>query len=396
MKKLMVIGATHTQVPLIRTAQRMGYYTIVAGIKGNYPGIDVADEACFVDIRDPKAVLEAAKALRIDGIATCCMDMGVRAVGYVCEAMGLCGLTERAALLSNQKLAMKEAFEKGGVRSPAFRKVSSEADLRKAWEELPQPVILKAVDLQASRGIYVCRSFQELEEAYREAMELTREDFCIVEQFVKGIDIGAQAFVYDGEIVFIVPHNDEVFTGSANKPIGHSAPLIADEATMTEVKRQCELAIRAIGLNNCAVNIDLLEAEDGGIYMIELTGRAGATCLPELVSLYFGVDYYEMIAAMAMGEDPREIFNRRPGTETANASRFLLAPRDGVVKSIRCDAAGDDIALLEIYAKPGDAVRAFQDGADRIGQTVVTGPTVQDCFARLDEISAQLRIEYED
>ncbi len=396
MKKLMILGATYTQVPLIRAAKRLGYHTIVAGIKGDYPGIAEADEACFVDIRDPHAVLNAAKQLEIDGIATCCMDMPVRALGYTAEQMGLVGLTEHAALLSNQKLAMKEAFVQGGVKSPLFRKVSSEEELRSAWDTLPHPVILKAVDLQASRGIYVCHSLEELSEAYCGAMALTRESFCIVEQFVKGIDIGAQAFVYQGEILFILPHNDEVFTGSANKPIGHSSPLKATPEMMEEVKHQCELAIRAIGLNNCAVNIDLIRADDGQIYMIELTGRAGATCLPELVSLYYGVDYYAMIAEMAMGEDPRIRFNARPGTETPNASRFLMAPKNGIVKSISCEAQGDDVALLDLYAKPGDEVHVFEDGKDRIGQVVVTGESVEACFARLDEIGASLKIEYRD
>lgn len=396
MKKIMIVGATYTQIPLIRAAREMGYHTIVAGIKGNYPGIPVADEACYVDIRDPQAVLEKARELDISGIATCCMDIGVRSVGLVCEKMGLCGLSEHAAVLSNQKLAMKEAFVVGGVKSPLFRKVADLEDLRRAWDELPHPVILKAVDQQASRGIFVCRDFEMLQNAFRQAMALTRESFCLVEQFIKGIDIGAQAFVYNGEILFILPHNDEVFSGSANKPIGHSAPLMADPDVLEETKRQCELAIRAIGLDNCAVNIDLIKADDGQIYMIELTGRAGATCLPELVSLYYSVDYYKMIVAMAMGEDPRVIFDARPGTETANASRFLMAPKNGVVDKIFCDAAGDDIALLDIYAKPGDEVHVFEDGKDRVGQVVVTGATVQDCFKRLDGISSELKIEYRD
>lgn len=397
MKKLMILGATYTQVPLVNTAKRLGYHAIVASTPGDYPAFACADEICHVDISNPKAVLEKAEALKIDGIATCCMDLPVRAVGYVSERMGLCGLTEQAALLSNQKLLMKDAFVKGGVKSPVYCKVSSEEELRQAWETLPQPVILKAVDLQASRGIYVCRTFEALQDAFRQAMSLTREDFCIVEQFITGIDIGAQAFVYNGEILFILPHNDEVFVGSANKPIGHSAPLLVSEDIMAETKKQCELAIRAIGLNNCAVNIDLILADDGQIYMVELTGRVGATCLPELVALYFDIDYYEMIVRMAMGEDPRPLFNARPGTETPNASRFLMADREGVLKElVNNNPASDDIALMDIYVKPGDKVRPFEDGKDRIGQVVVTGKDLETCFKRLDEIGENVTLVYED
>lgn len=397
MRKIMILGATYTQVPLVTTAKRLGYHTIVASIPGDYPAFAYADEICSVDITQPKEVFEKAQELQIDGIATCCMDSGVRTVGYVSERMGLCGLTEQAALLSNNKLLMKEAFVKGGVKSPAYCMVSNEAELRRAWETLPQPVILKAVDLQASRGIYVCRSFEMLEEAFRQAMKLTREDFCIVEQFITGIDIGAQAFVYHGEILFILPHNDEVFTGSANKPIGHSAPLQASAEVVAETKKQCQLAIRALGLNNCAINIDLLLADDGQVYMVELTGRVGATCLPELVALFYGVDYYEMIVKMAMGEDPRPIFYARSGKETANASRFLMANRKGILKElVNQNPPSDDIALMDVYVKPGDVVRPFEDGKDRIGQVVVTGKDLATCLKRLDEISEKIKLVYEE
>ncbi len=397
MKKLMVLGATFTQVPLIETAKRMGYHTIVASILGDYPGLRCADEICDVDISNPDAVLAKAKELNIDGIATCCMDLPVRALGKVCENMGLCGMSENAALLSNQKLLMKDAFVKGGVKSPAYRKVSTIADVEKTWAELPHPQILKAVDLQASRGIYVCNTLDELKNAFNEAMQLTREDFCIVEQFVKGIDIGAQAFVYNGEILFILPHNDEVYAGSANKPIGHSAPLLATDKVYKQTLEQCELAIRAMGLDNCAVNIDLIKTDDDEVYMIELTGRVGATGLPELVSLYYGINYYEMIVKTALGEDPRDIFNNRPEKVTPNASRFITSNANGILKQlINNNTPSDDIAMMDIFVSPGDKIRKFEDGKDRLGQVIVTGETLAKCFSRLDEIENNFTVEFAD
>ena len=37
--------------------------------------------------------------------------------------------------------------------------------------------------------------------------------------------------------------------------------------------------------------------------MIEITGRAGGTCLPEMVSIYYGINYYEAIVRLALGMD---------------------------------------------------------------------------------------------
>lgn len=41
--------------------------------------------------------------------------------------------------------------------------------------------------------------------------------------------------------------------------------------------------------------------------MIEITGRAGGTCLPEMVSIYYGINYYEAIVRLALGMDVQEM-----------------------------------------------------------------------------------------
>jgi biotin carboxylase len=163
------------------------------------------------------------------------------------------------------------------------------------------------------------------------------------------------------------------------------------DAAIQESKK----AILALGLDNCAVNIDLIE-KDGKVYVIELTGRAGATCLPELVSIYYGLDYYAMIATMAMGGDPRILFNAREGKHVANASRMLLSERSGVVKAIRNDVVMDEhIYDLSVIIKPGDTVNRFTNAKDRLGQVIVSGNTLEQCLQRMDQVLTQIKIEVE-
>ena len=57
MKKLMILGASYSQLPLINKAREMGIYTIAASTPGDWPGFDAADESAFVDISDPEAIL---------------------------------------------------------------------------------------------------------------------------------------------------------------------------------------------------------------------------------------------------------------------------------------------------------------------------------------------------
>ena len=85
-----------------------------------------------MDITDPEAVLKAAKEADIDGVATCCMDVGIRALGYVCEKMGLPGLSISAAEASCNKYLEKEAYIRHGVNTARFYKVQDKKDLEDA------------------------------------------------------------------------------------------------------------------------------------------------------------------------------------------------------------------------------------------------------------------------
>ena len=49
MKKILILGASIYQVPLIQTAKRFGFYTIVASIQGDYPGFALADKIYYIN-----------------------------------------------------------------------------------------------------------------------------------------------------------------------------------------------------------------------------------------------------------------------------------------------------------------------------------------------------------
>ena len=71
MKKLMILGASYSQLPLYEAAERLGIKTIAASTPGDWPGFQAADESTYTDISDPGAVMEAARKFQADGITTC-------------------------------------------------------------------------------------------------------------------------------------------------------------------------------------------------------------------------------------------------------------------------------------------------------------------------------------
>ena len=179
--KIMILGASYSQIPLIRAAKRLGYEALAVSIPGNYAGFAEADRIIYADISDPEAVLKAARDEKIDGITTCCMDVGIRAQGYVCGKLGLPGPGIFGTEASCDKSVEKEAYVRNGVNTAAYALVSDEEQLKKALTHLHFPVILKAVDLMGSKGIFRADSEEEALSCLHRSLNASRKDFCIVE-----------------------------------------------------------------------------------------------------------------------------------------------------------------------------------------------------------------------
>ena len=391
MKTIMVLGASRSQLPLLRAARRIGVRSIVVSTPGSWPGFAEADVSVYADIMDPEAVLASARQYSIDGITTCCMDRGVEAVGKVCSEMGLCGPSYGAAAAARNKALSKEAFCRSGVNTARFHRAASPKELETALKDLGLPVVVKAVDLMGSRGIFLCGTNEEAERAFAQAMEETRAGYVLVEEFLQGILFDAEAMIQNGKLVFCMLNDTRIIRTAVPTSIGHTIPFAMEELLGENAREQVFRAVRAIGLDNTAVDLDMM-AVDGEAYVIEVNGRAGASCLPEMVGLRYGTDYYEALIRLALGEDVAGMF-ARPDMEKAVMARMLCAKQDGIVR--RIDGLEKARALrhpsvrcrdLSLDIKEGDPVRKYANGRDRIGQVILEGASLPACEELLEQI----------
>lgn len=398
MKKILILGAGIYQVPLIKVAKKLGIYTIVASIPGNYPGFELADKVYYENTTDYRKILSIARREKIDGIVTAGTDVAVITIGKVCDALGLKGLSAEAAELATDKLLMKQCYEKYGVRSAKFRRVTfDDPNYANIISDLKLPVMFKSVDSSGSRGIIKVNSEDEFESARNYVLENTRSDYFVVEEYIEGEEFGAQAFVQDGKLEFILPHGDYVFKGDTGVPVGHFAPYNLDPSILEDAREQLIAAVRAMQLDNCAINADFILSE-GETYVLEIGGRSGATCLAELVSIYYGFDYYEKIVRMAIGEKVEFDIdvNSTKQDGVPNASMLLMSDKDGVIKSqADNNAPNPDIYEVQFDYEPGDEVHKFKVGPHRIGHVITKGKSLDDAVDLLHEALDNISIVVE-
>jgi len=386
MQKLMILGASIYQVPLIRTAKRMGLQTIVASIPGDYPGFSDADKVYFINTTDKEGILQVAKAEGISGICTSGTDVAVATIGYVNEKMGLAGISEDAAVRACDKYEMKEAFRKGGVSASRFIRVWTPEEAYRAADEIGYPVVVKCVDSSGSRGINVVEKRSGLREAYNEAIKYSRQKYVLIESKLGGVEIGVDGMVQNGEIKLIAPHQKYTYKyNGATIPAGHSYPYHCSDEVRAEIEKQVTLAVRALGLDNCAFNSDVFVDGDR-VYIIEMGGRAGATCIPELTSIHYGFDFYEKMIQNALGQtaDLSGSPDRKPCM-----AKLLMSPADGTISDIdeaALDALRAEGHVISLDYGVGHAVEKMYNGTTRIGHII----TETDDEAAVDRIMDEI------
>lgn len=393
MKTILILGAGRGQVGLYKAARAMGHRSVAVSIPGDYPGFAYADEIDYTNIMDAEAVLDAARRHDADAIVTACVDITVPALGYACDALGLCGISHEAATLCTNKLLMKRAFEECGVRTARFVEVMPGDDPDAKSSHLNYPLIVKAVDLAGSKGINIVMKGESLSDAVARTMSETHKEYCIIEEYIDGYEFSGTAFVADGEILFILPTGDVRYGENDEIPAGHYLPFDAEPSVIDDTLKQMAGGIRALGLDNCAVNCDLM-LMDGKVYILEMTGRMGANCMPELSSIYMGYDIYRMIIETALGERAfiQEITeDKRPCTPCF--AQMIVSEQAGTLKSVTIDDDCDADVLM--FAKPGDEIRKFACTSDCVGQVITQAATLEEARKKADEAVAKIHLELE-
>lgn len=391
-KRTLVLGAGRGQVGLISALQSLGA-TVVVGtqLRDDLPGISLADEVVECDLRDCEGVLSVAKDLNIEAVATSCMDTAMPALGVLVDALGLRGVSAAAARLCNDKIAMKRQLVLSSVPTAAFEVIETDVDLESVLERIGLPAVFKAPHLQGSDGVSIVHGIEEAQNAFLAIRERSAGQQVLVEQFLEGIEFGAQALVHEGEVLFVLPHGDVLAAPSLPVPIEHYAPMAVDQQIHEKVVQGAIDAVKALSLDNCAVNIDFM-LQGGVPHVIELTGRAGANGLPEMTGRFLGLNYFELIAREALDLNVIEYWDSRMHGTAVVLARMVSRP-DLVGGITAVEVRSNKAPWLHdrtIFAKAGQSREGFLSSNDCLAQVVVSGETVDECRARADQAESEI------
>ena len=181
----------------------------------------------------------------------------------------------------NDKWRFSRFLQQNGLPFPPSRLLERPEDARSL--DLPFPVIVKPLDLDAGRGVARCDTREDVQ-AY-----LKRPDAALpllVQEYVPGADVGLGLLVREGEIL--------AWTIQRQRPEGGGVEFIAD-AGILEIGRQIVRACRYDGIAHFDLRLD---ERDGTAKVLECNPRFWAS-LP-FCSLA-GVNFADLGIRLALG-----------------------------------------------------------------------------------------------
>ena len=302
-KKMLLLGGSHAEIPLIQAAQALGWYVITTGNNRDGLGHPYADKTVFADFSDKDAMLDLARAEGVQAVCSGCNDFALLSTVYVCEKLGLPGHDSYATSLEiHHKDKYRALATRLGIPTPRAITVRNVADFDAAIANLTFPIIVKPVDLTGGKGIHRTSTPEEAREAYKDACSRTRQDHIVVEEFVQGTNHGFSAMLVKGKVAFAFSDNEQYFL---NKYLvsGANSPSTSGSETLAKLRDYSERIAHELNLVDGILHIQYIEKNDGTPVIIEICRRPPGDLYIKFVKYATGIDYPKFIVMAETGED---------------------------------------------------------------------------------------------
>lgn len=400
-KRLLVLAAGILQVPIIKRAHEMGYYVIATDCNPNACGLQYADKAICANITNEIEMLEIAKKEKIDGVIHPCSEVSMTVMGSIQDELGLSGVSRKQAVESTNKHLMREAFRKHNAPSPVSILAKSVEDAWMHFQKFDGDGILKPSRSSGSRGIAKVNKYvnykdkattkEEFFKLYNIAIEESRDNSVLIEQFIEGPEFSVEIIVWDGKVNVLTVTDKKTTEAPHFVELGHNQPSCFPEETVSIIKDAAIRGVKALGVDKCACHAEV-KVQNGKAYLMEIGARMGGDFISTVLTpLSTGIDMVAAAIDCALNIEP----DLTPKASPQSVCIRYLCPRPGILKNISNTKVMDDkrVHEWEIYHKIGDIIPEVTSSLCRSGHVIVTEETPQGAIALAEKLITDVNME---
>lgn len=382
-KSVLIFGVGPLQKSIINRAKLMGLYTV---------GIDpCADATCKDEVnafeivggQDYEGTCAVVEKYGIDATVTAATDKPLVMMARIAEKYGFPFYSVETAQWSTDKFQMKQRFMDGGVPCAKGRLVKSVDEV----EDFEYPVIIKPRDNSGSRGVKLCRSKEELEASMSEALEVSKLDTVLVEEFIEGPEYSIEGLHHDGKSEVIQFTEKKTTEFPYNVELGHVQPANISDENKHKIREIVAKIGKALHFENCPSHTEL-KINERGIFVIETSPRLGGDYITStLTPLSTGVNLEDELLKVSLGE----AISPQPHAVQYSGVRFFAFKEGSVIKhapNVDFVKNWPHVVDFSFNLKEGDKVNRITSSLNRYGHlTLIAGnrASIEDAFEKYEK-----------
>jgi biotin carboxylase len=400
--RVVVVGCGFPQLSLVRAAKRRGFHVIGADMNPRAIAVPLCDEFHEVSTRDVDGLCALLRRARADAITTTGSEVSLKATADVAARERFPFYADPETVQRCQdKDAMRAAYALHGVAVPQFARCATPDEARAFAGERRFPLVVKPSRGWGQRGVARVEDEVELVQAFEEARACSASaglPLVVVESFLDGREYSVNGWIEQGRLVAYCV--TERLTVPGRRPLGVMLAEVypsglspEDEARVVEEARRGAAALGHLR-GPCYSQVALGPA---GCVLFETAARLGGGFDADVTRLASGVDLYDRVLGVAVGDATLERQGVVAQTHAGAVAKFLVA-RPGAVRSVTGLAearAMDGIDDAEVFVPAGGHVLPLTDSAKRAAYVLSHGSTREQALARADAALAAVRIETE-
>ncbi len=371
---ILVLGAGSAQIDLLEYCRNSGMEVHCCSNSSKDPGILFSDHYARIDIIEREEVEKYFRENHLNYIYSIGSDIAVPVFAETAKRTGTrCFVTPQAAEICCDKSRMRELL-KGKYYCPAFYIGSDYDEVYRQALDFSWPMEIKPVDSQGQRGVSTVRRIEDLKAGFDNAVHYSRKREAILEQYIGGAEVSVNAYLYQGEIIFSILSDREVWPQYPGGIIHrHHIPSVYEKSDVyLKINDIVKNIVETLGLTDGPVYFQIM-IQNGDPYLIEVTPRLDGCHLWRLIREACGTDLLDMTMNHLRFLDPLRGLKSAPGQ--------IHVPKSKAVHlEFACQAPGEKVdnkdflkkeaIYRSMYYQDGDIVEAKNGFMEKCGYRI--------------------------
>lgn len=330
MKKILILGGSHRDIPLIKASQKLGYFVITLGDRDYYLGHNYSDKSYKISFNDLDAVRKIIKDEQITYLLPGSGEESYLNTVQLAYEFGIGNFdTLETARLVHNKWKFKEFCFQNNISTPKgfFYNPTSNEKI-----DLPFPIVVKPTNLSGGRGVEVVYDDITLQDALKNASHLSSEIF--LEEFIDGKLIAYSIFLQNQKIIYGFTGEDKTYLNPYL--IATAYPITLSDETLNKLKDDIEKLAKLLNLVDGMFHLQVL-IKNNIPYIIDVTRRIPGDLYPYLIEYSDGVKYSQaVVKAYTTGIIHNE-FQSKFENQNFVIRHCVMPDKNGIYKNLIID-----------------------------------------------------------